>query len=122
MIGYFIHQVIDLAVGLLAHVERRLERGSRHMPSPGGKGAGAGALIAEHLLERFPEEIKALTPDQFEEWVAARFRDLGWSVKVAGASLGARLAMRIGSRLIKPLLVVTSTGMALRLIWQVWAG
>lgn len=42
--------------------------------------------------------------------------------QVAGASLGARLAMRIGSRLIKPLLVVTSTGMALRLIWQVWAG
>lgn len=42
--------------------------------------------------------------------------------QVAGASLGARLAMRVGARLIKPLLVVTSTAMALRLIWQVWAG
>jgi uncharacterized protein len=37
--------------------------------------------------------------------------------QVAGASLGARLAMRIGARLIKPLLVVTSTLLALRLIW-----
>lgn len=41
--------------------------------------------------------------------------------QVAGASLGARLAMRIGARLIKPLLVVTSTAMALRLLWQAWA-
>lgn len=42
--------------------------------------------------------------------------------QVAGASLGARLAMRVGARLIKPLLVITSSAMALRLIWQVWAG
>jgi uncharacterized membrane protein YfcA len=40
--------------------------------------------------------------------------------QVAGAALGARLAMRIGARLIKPLLVVTSTAMAARLLWQVW--
>ena len=40
--------------------------------------------------------------------------------QVAGAALGARLAMRVGARLIKPLLVVTSTAMALRLLWQVW--
>ncbi|WP_134678521.1 TSUP family transporter [Paracoccus ravus] len=38
--------------------------------------------------------------------------------QIAGASLGARLAMRIGSRVIKPLLVVTSGALALRLIWQ----
>ncbi|MGL4319962.1 MAG: TSUP family transporter [Paracoccaceae bacterium] len=37
--------------------------------------------------------------------------------QVAGASLGARLAMRIGARLIKPLLVATSTLLALRLLW-----
>ena len=42
--------------------------------------------------------------------------------QVAGAALGARLAMRIGARLIKPLLVVTSSALAARLIWQVWAG
>ncbi|MBP6736887.1 MAG: TSUP family transporter, partial [Rhodobacteraceae bacterium] len=40
--------------------------------------------------------------------------------QVAGAALGARLAMRIGARLIKPLLVVTSSALAARLIWQVW--
>ncbi len=40
--------------------------------------------------------------------------------QIAGAHLGARLAMRIGARLIKPLLVVTSSAMAARLLWQVW--
>ena len=39
-----------------------------------------------------------------------------------GAWLGAKLAMRIGARLIRPLLVVTSTAMALRLIWQALYG
>ena len=38
--------------------------------------------------------------------------------QIAGASLGARMAMRVGARLIKPLLVFTSTAMALRLLWQ----
>ncbi|MDN5785919.1 TSUP family transporter [Pseudorhodobacter sp.] len=38
--------------------------------------------------------------------------------QIAGAYLGARLAMRIGSKVIKPLLVITSTALALRLIWQ----
>jgi uncharacterized protein len=38
--------------------------------------------------------------------------------QVAGASLGARLAMRIGARLIKPLLVVTSSLLALKLIFD----
>jgi uncharacterized membrane protein YfcA len=40
--------------------------------------------------------------------------------QIAGATLGARLALRIGARLIKPLLVATSTGMALRLLWQAY--
>ncbi|MBU9699167.1 TSUP family transporter [Rhodobacteraceae bacterium HSP-20] len=44
------------------------------------------------------------------------------AAQVAGASLGARLAMRVGARLIKPLLVATSTAMAARLLWQAWAG
>ena len=43
------------------------------------------------------------------------------AAQVLGASLGARLAMRIGARLIKPLLVVVSSGMALRLLWQAFA-
>lgn len=38
--------------------------------------------------------------------------------QVAGASLGARLAMRIGARLIKPLLVATSTLLAIRLLLE----
>lgn len=38
--------------------------------------------------------------------------------QVAGAALGARLAMRLGARLIRPLLVVISTAMAARLLWQ----
>ena len=38
--------------------------------------------------------------------------------QVVGAWVGARLAMRVGARLIKPLLVITSTALALRLLWQ----
>lgn len=38
--------------------------------------------------------------------------------QIGGAMLGARMAARIGARLIKPLLVITSTALALRLLWQ----
>lgn len=38
--------------------------------------------------------------------------------QILGAALGSRLAMRVGARVIKPLLVVTSTALALRLLWQ----
>lgn len=38
--------------------------------------------------------------------------------QAAGARLGSRLAMRIGARVIKPLLVFTSSALAARLIWQ----
>lgn len=44
------------------------------------------------------------------------------AAQVLGAALGARLAMRVGARLIKPLLVATSTAMAARLLWQVISG
>lgn len=40
------------------------------------------------------------------------------AAQVAGAWVGSRLAMRIGARLIKPLLVTTSTGLALKLIYD----
>jgi uncharacterized protein len=40
------------------------------------------------------------------------------AAQVAGASLGARLAVRVGARLIKPMLVITATALALRLIWD----
>jgi uncharacterized membrane protein YfcA len=43
------------------------------------------------------------------------------AAQVAGASLGARLAMRVGAGLIKPLLVTVSVVMALRLLWQALA-
>ncbi|WP_136652088.1 TSUP family transporter [Paracoccus aeridis] len=38
--------------------------------------------------------------------------------QIFGAMLGSRMAMRVGARVIKPLLVVTSTALALRLLWQ----
>lgn len=40
------------------------------------------------------------------------------AAQIAGARIGSRLAMRIGARVIKPLLVISSTALALRLIWQ----
>ena len=47
--------------------------------------------------------------------LSAQYAPMGWAFGV-GAALGSRLAMRVGAKLIKPLLVVTSTGMALRLM------
>lgn len=38
--------------------------------------------------------------------------------QIAGAMVGARLAMRVGARMIKPLLVITSTALAVRLLWE----
>lgn len=43
------------------------------------------------------------------------------AAQVAGASLGARVAVRVGARLIKPLLVAVSTLLALRLLGQALA-
>jgi uncharacterized membrane protein YfcA len=40
--------------------------------------------------------------------------------QMAGARIGSILAMRVGAGLIRPLLVVTSAALALRLIWQMW--
>lgn len=42
------------------------------------------------------------------------------AAQVAGAALGARLAVRIGARLIRPLLVTVATLMALRLLTESW--
>lgn len=42
------------------------------------------------------------------------------AAQIAGAAAGSRLAMRIGARAIKPVLVVTSTALALRLLWEAW--
>lgn len=43
------------------------------------------------------------------------------AAQFAGAQLGARAAVRVGSRLIRPLLVATSLALALRLLWQAWS-
>lgn len=40
------------------------------------------------------------------------------AAQIAGASVGSRLAMRVGARVIKPVLVVTSTLLALKLLWD----
>lgn len=44
------------------------------------------------------------------------------AAQVAGARLGAGVALRGGARLIRPLLVITCTGMALRLLWEALPG
>lgn len=48
-------------------------------------------------------------------WVVGLLMGAG---QILGAWIGSRLAMRVGARVIKPLLVVTSTALALRLLWQ----
>lgn len=44
------------------------------------------------------------------------------AAQVAGASLGARLAVRRGARVIRPLLVTVSLALAGRLVWTAWFG
>lgn len=44
------------------------------------------------------------------------------AAQMAGAWVGSRLAMRIGARLIKPVLVTSATALALKLLWDMWAG
>ncbi len=41
--------------------------------------------------------------------------------QMAGAYLGSKLAMKVGSRVIKPVLVIASTAMAIKLIWDAMA-
>jgi len=40
------------------------------------------------------------------------------AAQIAGAAVGARLAIRVGAKLIKPVLVVAATALALRLLWD----
>ena len=42
------------------------------------------------------------------------------AAQIAGAWVGSKLAMRIGAKLIKPVLVTAATALALRLIWEMW--
>ena len=42
--------------------------------------------------------------------------------RFAGAQVGSRLAVRVGARMIRPLLVIVSVALALRLLWQAWSG
>lgn len=101
-----------------------------------GPGAGSFYMIAFVMLAGFGV-LKATAHTKLLNFASnagslAVFATTGavwWAVglamgvaQIAGASLGARLAMRVGAGLIKPLLVATSTAMALRLLWQAWAG
>lgn len=84
--------------------------------------AGFGILkaTAHTKLLNFASNVGALAvfANSGAMWWVAGFAMA--TAQIAGAALGARLAMRVGAGLIKPLLVVTSTAMALRLLWQVW--
>ena len=82
--------------------------------------AGFGVLkaTAHTKLLNFASNFGSLLVFAFSgaTWWAVGLAMAG--AQVAGAALGARVAMRVGARLIRPLLVVSSTSMALRLIWQ----
>ena len=43
------------------------------------------------------------------------------AAQAGGALVGARLAVRVGAGLIRPLLVLVSVALALRLLWQAWS-
>lgn len=82
--------------------------------------AGFGMLraTAHTKLLNFASNIGALAvfiPSGAMSWGVGIAMGLA---QMAGAALGARMAMRVGARLIKPLIVVVSLAMALRLLWQ----
>lgn len=82
--------------------------------------AGFGILkaTAHTKLLNFASNLGGLTAFALTGhplWAAGLLMGAG---QMLGAWLGARLAMRIGARVIRPLLVVTSTALALRLLWQ----
>lgn len=82
--------------------------------------AGFGVLkaTAHTKLLNFASNIGGLTAFALTGhplWLVGLLMGAG---QIVGAWVGSRLAMRIGARIIKPLLVVTSTALALRLIWQ----
>lgn len=84
--------------------------------------AGYGILkaTAHTKLLNFASNIGGLTAFALTGnplWMLGLLMGVG---QMAGAWLGSRLAMRIGARVIKPLLVITSTALALRLLWQMW--
>jgi uncharacterized membrane protein YfcA len=97
-------------------------------------GPGAGAfymigfvLLAGHGVLKATAHTKFLNfASNFGGLVVFAAQGAPWWVmglamgaaQIAGARVGARLAMRSGARVIKPLLVVTSTALALRLLWQ----
>ena len=82
--------------------------------------AGFGILkaTAHTKLLNFASNIGGLTVFALTGhplWIVGLAMGAG---QVLGAALGSRLAMRVGARVIKPLLVVSSTVLALRLLWQ----
>lgn len=86
--------------------------------------AGYGVLkaTAHTKFLNFATNLGALVTFAFSGatwWMTGFAMALG---QIAGAALGARVAVRLGAGLIRPLLVVTSTAMALRLVWQAVQG
>jgi uncharacterized membrane protein YfcA len=81
-------------------------------------GQGVLQATAQTKLLNFASNVGSVLVFAFSGatwwWVAGAMA----LAQVLGATLGAKLAVRIGSQLIKPLLVLTSGGMALRLLWQ----
>jgi len=82
--------------------------------------AGHGVLraTAHTKLLNFASNLGGLAVFAFSGhpvWLLGLLMGAG---QILGAALGARLALRSGARIIKPLLVVTSTALAARLLWQ----
>ncbi|WP_052026100.1 TSUP family transporter [Oceaniovalibus guishaninsula] len=97
-----------------------------------GPGAGAFYMLAFVTLAGFGvlravahTKLLNLASNLGSLLVFSLVADVWWGVgvamaiaQIAGARIGAGLAMRIGARVIKPVLVVTSVALALRLMWD----
>ena len=88
-------------------------------------GPGAGSfymlgfvLLAGHGMLNFASNLGSLIVFAFGGHILWALGLAMAAAQVAGAFIGARLAMRIGSGLIRPLLVVVCLTLAARLLWQ----
>ncbi len=106
---------LGLTLAFAMALAAQLSSGSRALPLAWAATAFVGALavlawalalvsiVRRTRRDQSLGQLQALTPDEFEEWVAARWRERGYSVRVAGGwgDHGADLiAEREGERVI----------------------
>jgi restriction system protein len=73
-----------LALHALGNLETRPHLAGTLLLLAGAWGWAIGRLRARSAADKSVAELQALSPAEFEEWVAARFREQGYKVRLTG--------------------------------------